>query len=191
MGGLCRTDPRPAARPPGAPDKSPLRKIRDDFLMDTGLKQKDADYYSRMKGRTEAAKTEQERLKEKRSRERRRERAEAAATPAAETPVEETPVTETPVEDTTPEVPEPPVDFTEVVEPEDTAADTTYKGGEVEVGDVVDNRVVTSKTEAEAIESTGRGRRSTIATSPKGLLGTGEPGTVRKRRSLMGGGLIR
>jgi len=61
----------------------------------------------------------------------------------------------------------------------------------VSVGDVIDNRVVTSKTEADAIESTGRGRRATIATSPKGLLGTGAAGTVRRRRSLMGGGLIR
>ena len=71
----------------------------------------------------------------------------------------------------------------------DTGADTTYKGGNVDVGDVVDNRVVTSETEAEAIESTGKGRRSTIATSPKGLLGTGS--ATRPRRSLVGGGLIR
>lgn len=71
----------------------------------------------------------------------------------------------------------------------DTGVDTTYRGGNVDVGDVVDNRVVTSETEAEAIESTGKGRRSTIATSPKGLLGTG--GATRPRRSLVGGGLIR
>lgn len=71
----------------------------------------------------------------------------------------------------------------------DTGADTTYRGGNVDVGDVVDNRVVTSETEAEAIESTGKGRRSTIATSPKGLLGTGS--ATRPRRSLVGGGLIR
>lgn len=71
----------------------------------------------------------------------------------------------------------------------DTGVDTTYKGGNVDVGDVVDNRVVTSETEAEAIESTGKGRRSTIATSPKGLLGTGS--ATRPRRSLVGGGLIR
>lgn len=71
----------------------------------------------------------------------------------------------------------------------DTGVDTTYRGGNVDVGDVVDNRVVTSETEAEAIESTGKGRRSTIATSPKGLLGTGS--ATRPRRSLVGGGLIR
>ena len=71
----------------------------------------------------------------------------------------------------------------------DTGVDTTYRGGNVDVGDVIDNRVVTSETEAEAIESTGKGRRSTIATSPKGLLGTG--GATRPRRSLVGGGLIR
>ena len=59
------------------------------------------------------------------------------------------------------------------------------------VGDVIDNRVVTSETEADAIESTGKGRRATIATSPRGLLGTGTAGTVRRRRSLMGAGLIR
>ena len=89
---------------------------------------------------------------------------------------------------TTPTPPDPPIDFDDTV---DTGADTTYKGGDVSVGDVIDNRVVTSETEADAIESTGRGRLSTIATSPRGLLGTGAAGTVRRRRSLMGGGLIR
>ncbi len=59
------------------------------------------------------------------------------------------------------------------------------------VGDVIDNRVVTSETEADAIESTGKGRVSTIATSAKGLLGLGTSGQTRRRRSLMGGGLIR
>ncbi len=180
MGGLCRTDPRPAAKPPGAPDKSPIEKIKDDFLMDTGLKQKDADYYSRLPERQAASQAALQAMSERRADKNDEKQAQAAE-----------PVEETVVEDTTPEVPEPPVDFTEVVEPEDTGADTTYEGGEVEVGDVVDNRVVTSKTEAKAIESTGKGRKSTIATSPKGLLGTGEPGTVRGRRSLMGGGLIR
>lgn len=188
MGALCRKDPKPAAKPPGAPDKSPIQKIKDDFLMDTGLKQKDADYYSRLPGRTEAAKAEQERLKEKRARDKDKEQKAAAETPVVETPVEDTPVVDTPVEDTTPTPPPAPPPFTETV---DTGADTTYKGGDVSVGDVIDNRVVTSETEAEAIESTGKGRKSTIATSPKGLLGTGEPGTVRGRRSLMGGGLIR
>lgn len=185
MGALCRKDPRPAAKPPGAPDKSPIQKIKDDFLMDTGLKQKDADYYSRLPGRTEAAKAEQERLKEKRAKDKDKEQKAAAATPVAETPV-----VDTPVEDTTPTPPPAPPPFTPPVTTT-PAVDTTYRGGSVSVGDVVDNRVVTSKTEAEAIESTGKGRKSTIATSPKGLLGTGEPGTVRGRRSLMGGGLIR
>jgi len=188
MGGMCpKRDPKPAAKPPGAPDKSPIEKIKDDFLMDTGLKQKDADYYSRLPERQAASQAALQAMSERRADKNDEKQAQAAA----EEPVTEEPVEETVVEDTTPEVPEPPVDFTEVVEPEDTGADTTYEGGEVEVGDVVDNRVVTSKTEAEAIESTGKGRKSTIATSPKGLLGTGEPGTVRRRRSLMGGGLIR
>lgn len=183
MGALCRKDPRPAAKPPGAPDKSGIEKIKDDVLMDLGLKQKDADYYSRLPGRKEASQAALEKMREDRKKDKDKKQAEAAAEEA----VTQEPVAEV-VADTTPTPPPAPPPFTETV---DTGADTTYKGGDVSVGDVVDNRVVTSETEAEAIESTGRGRRSTIATSPKGLLGTGEPGTVRRRRSLMGGGLIR
>jgi len=109
------------------------------------------------------------------------------STPEPEAPTEpETPTTPTPPRTPTPPPSPPDIGTTTVV---DTGVDTTYKGGNVEVGDVVDNRVVTSETEAEAIESTGKGRRSTIATSPKGLLGTG--GATRPRRSLVGGGLIR
>jgi hypothetical protein len=183
MGGLCSKDPKPAAKPPGAPDKSGVQKIKDDVLMDLGLKQKDADYYSRLPERQAASQAALEKMREDRKKDKDKKQAEAAA----EEPVTEEPVAEV-VEDTTPTPPPAPPPFTETV---DTGADTTYKGGDVSVGDVVDNRVVTSETEAEAIESTGKGRKSTIATSPKGLLGTGEPGTVRRRRSLMGGGLIR
>jgi hypothetical protein len=109
------------------------------------------------------------------------------STPEPEAPTEpETPTTPTPPRTPTPPPPPPDIGTTTVV---DTGVDTTYRGGNVDVGDVIDNRVVTSETEAETIESTGKGRRSTIATSPKGLLGTG--GATRPRRSLVGGGLIK
>ena len=190
MGSLCGSRRSPGARPPGT-NKSGLRKITDDVLMDTGLKQKDADYYSRL---PERQRRSQEALAAMRDRRRKRNDDKAEATPeTSTTPV--SPVTPTgpttptqPTAPTTPTPPPPPPPFTETV---DTGADTTYKGGDVSVGDVIDNRVVTSETEADAIESTGKGRVSTIATSAKGLLGTGVAGTVRRRRSLMGGGLIR
>ena len=190
MGSLCGSRRSPGARPPGT-NKSGLRKITDDVLMDTGLKQKDADYYSRLPGRKEAS---QQALADMRERRKKRNDKKSASTPeTSTTPV--TPVTPTapitptqPTAPTTPTPPPAPPPFTETV---DTGADTTYRGGDVSVGDVIDNRVVTSETEADAIESTGKGRVSTIATSPKGLLGTGTTGTVRRRRSLMGGGLIR
>jgi len=109
------------------------------------------------------------------------------STPEPEAPTEP----ETPTTPTTPRTPTPPpsppdIGTDTVV---DTGVDTPHKGGNADVGAVIDNRVVTSETEAEAIESTGKGRRSTIATSPKGLLGTGS--ATRPRRSLVGGGLIR
>lgn len=48
-----------------------------------------------------------------------------------------------------------------------------------------------SEVEAAAIESTRGGRASTILTGPQGLLAEQEPeGQLRRRRSLMGGGLI-
>ncbi len=49
----------------------------------------------------------------------------------------------------------------------------------------------TSEVEAAAVESTQGGRASTILTSAQGLLAEEEPtGQLRRRRSLMGGGLI-
>jgi len=207
MGGLCggsratRRTPRERARQrTGAEDavrrgqvtrRTGLDAIVSDIAMDTGLRQPDTEYYSRLNERAEAAQTEQARLREKRSRDRRRER---AATATTDTTADTTVTTDTDTTatttttDTTPTPPPAPPPFTETTT---TGADTTYKGGDVGVGDVIDNRVVTSETEADAIESTGKGRVSTIATSPKGLLGTGTTGTVRRRRSLMGSGLLR
>ena len=194
MGSLCGSRRSPGARPPGT-KKSGLRKITDDVLMDTGLKQKDADYYSRL---PERQKRSQEALAA--MRDRRRKRNDDKVTTTTDTTTDTTDTTDTTTDTdtdttatttttaTTPTPPPPPKPFTETV---DTGADTTYKGGNVSVGDVIDNRVVTSEAEADAIESTGKGRVSTIATSPRGLLGTGVAGTVRRRRSLMGGGLIR
>lgn len=209
MGGLCggsratRRTPRERARQrTGAEDavrrgqvtrRTGLDAIVSDIAMDTGLRQPDTEYYSRLNERAEAAQTEQARLREKRSRDRRRERAATATTDttaATVTPVTPTAPT-TPTQPTAPTTPTPPPAPPPFTETTTTGADTTYKGGDVSVGDVIDNRVVTSETEADAIESTGKGRVSTIATSPKGLLGTGTTGTVRKRRSLMGSGLLR
>ena len=49
----------------------------------------------------------------------------------------------------------------------------------------------TSEAEAAAVDSTTRGRASTVLTGMQGLLAEEEPtGQVRRRRSLMGGGLI-
>ena len=45
-------------------NKSAFEKIKDDFLMDMGFKNKDADYYRRLDDRSDAAKKEQERKKE-------------------------------------------------------------------------------------------------------------------------------
>jgi alpha-beta hydrolase superfamily lysophospholipase len=55
----------------------------------------------------------------------------------------------------------------------------------------VGSEAPTSAVEAAAIESTKGGRASTILTSTLGLLADAEAtGQLRKRRSLMGGGLI-
>jgi len=205
MGGLCggsratRRTPRERARQrTGAEDavrrgqvtrRTGLDAIVSDIAMDTGLRQPDTEYYSRL---NERQRRSQQALAD--MRERRRKRNDNKVTTTTDTTADTTATTDTDTTatttttDTTPTPPSPPTPFTETTT---TGADTTYKGGDVSVGDVIDNRVVTSETEADAIESTGKGRVSTIATSPKGLLGTGTTGTVRRRRSLMGGGLIR
>ena len=205
MGGLCggsratRRTPRERARQrTGAEEavrrgqvtrRTGLDAIVSDIAMDTGLRQPDTEYYSRL---NERQRRSQEALAA--TRERRRKRNDDKVTTTTDTTTDTTADTDTDTATTTtttattPTPPPAPPPFTETV---DTGADTTYKGGDVSVGDVVDNRVVTSETEADAIESTGKGRRATIATSPRGLLGTGTAGTVRRRRSLMGAGLIR
>jgi len=206
MGGLCggsratRRTPRERARQrTGAEDavrrgqvtrRTGLDAIVSDIAMDTGLRQPDTEYYSRL---NERQRRSQEALAA--MRERRRKRNDNKVTTTTDTTTDTTDTTTdtdttatTTTTATTPTPPPAPPPFTETTT---TGADTTYKGGDVSVGDVIDNRVVTSETEADAIESTGKGRVSTIATSAKGLLGTGAAGTVRRRRSLMGGGLIR
>ncbi len=204
MGGLCggsratRRTPRERARQrTGAEEavrrgqvtrRTGLDAIVSDIAMDTGLRQPDTEYYSRL---NERQRRSQEALAAMRDRRRRRNDDKANDTTETKPTEEVTNVTETTSNDTTATTPTPPPappPFTETV---DTGADTTYKGGDVGVGDVIDNRVVTSETEADAIESTGKGRVSTIATSAKGLLGLGTSGQTRRRRSLMGGGLIR
>ena len=205
MGGLCggsratrRTPTERARQRTGAEDavrrgqvtrRTGLDAIVNDIAMDTGLRQPDTEYYSRL---NERQRRSQQALAD--MRERRRKRNDNKVTTTTDTTADTTATTDTDTTatttttDTTPTPPSPPTPFTETTT---TGADTTYKGGDVSVGDVIDNRVVTSETEADAIESTGKGRVSTIATSAKGLLGTGAAGTVRRRRSLMGGGLIR
>ena len=81
-------------------NKSAFEKIKDDFLMDIGVKNKDADYYRRLGDRSDAAKKEQERLKEKRDRDRDRARS-TTTTPTTTT------TTTTPTTTVTP--PPPPV----------------------------------------------------------------------------------
>jgi len=208
MGGLCgrsratrRTPAERARQRTGAEDavrrgqvtrRTGLDAIVNDIAMDTGLRQPDTEYYSRL---NERQRRSQEALAAMRDRRRKRNDNKVTTTTDTTTDTTDTTAdtdtdttTTTTTTATTPTPPDPPTSFDDTV---NTGADTTYKGGDVSVGDVIDNRVVTSETEAEAIESTGKGRVSTIATSPKGLLGTGTAGTVRRRRSLMGGGLIR
>ena len=78
-------------------NKSAFEKIKDDFLMDMGFKNKDADYYRRLDDRSDAAKKEQERLKEKRDRDRDRARSTTTTpTTTTTTPTTTTPTTTTP-----------------------------------------------------------------------------------------------
>ena len=75
-------------------------------------------------------------------------------------------------------------------EPDTGAGTTTALGAEEEADEL--EKVAKGETEkkvADTIRSTGR--RSTIRTTPRGLLNTDDPSSLRPRRSLMGGGLLR
>jgi hypothetical protein len=138
----------------------------DDVLMDLGLKDKNVAYYRDLKSRQDKSMS----LLTAGSDD------DGPSRTVTEEPEEEEEATdETTVIDIVAEVPEAPTTVRRRRPPPPPKPDPVYKGRRIEPP--------AGQTESEAMEAGQRGRKSTIATSPTGLLGEPEV----RRRSLMGG----
>jgi hypothetical protein len=188
------------ASPKEDTSKSFLRRMFDDAAMDIGATTKDADYFARLEDRQ---KRSEDMMKSMMTRDRSQ-----PSTPEPE-PIaapEPTPVSAPKL--TPPPAPKPvtPPQPVEVVAPKttetqpskpkadegagapeapDTGVGTTTASGGQEEAQIIE-AAAQGPAETNVAETARRGRRSTIATTPRGLLTDGKS-ALRKRRSLMGG----
>lgn len=173
--------------------KTGFQQVKDDIQMDLGIKEKDVDYYARLDDR---AARSQKALKDITAKAFESDDKPATVKPSpAPEPVKETPVAEEikppeppkPVAEAEPITPVTKVDTTTEgdkapTEPDVGAGTTTALGGEEEAAKL--EQVAEGEAEKKVADTVRKGRRSTIRTTPKGLLSTAP---TRRRRSLMGG----
>lgn len=146
-------------------EQFPKNTAVDDLLMDLGLKDKNVAYYRDLKSRQEKSMS----LLTAGSDD------DGPSRTVTEAPEEEEVTDEVTPVDIVAEVPEAPTTVRRRRPPPPPKPDPVYKGRRIEPP--------AGQTESEAMEAGQRGRKSTIATSPIGLLGEPEV----RRRSLMGG----
>lgn len=177
-----------------ATTSGPIKKATDDFLMDIGIKPKTTDYYARLPERKAAsmAATEQM-MKDTMDNDKPAPAPEKPAEPVAETPTEPAAPPPTPVETAQAEV-ELRVDDL-VKDPGQRAAEERARGTpEMDVGTAAGAQaeraavIADTQAEQEAADALLKGRRSTILTTPGGLLAPAEEeGKTTRRKSLLGG----
>ena len=176
-----------------ATTSGPIKKATDDFLMDIGIKPKTTDYYARLPERKAAsmAATEQM-MRDTMDNDKPAPAPEKPAEPVAEAPTEPAaPPPPTPVETAQAEVELRVEDL--VRDPGDRAAEERARGTpEMDLGTAAgaqaERAAVIAETQAEqeAADALLKGRRSTILTTPGGLLAP-EEGETTEARSLLGG----
>ena len=188
-----KTETVAKAAPKEDTSKSALTKMKDDLLMDIGVKTKDADYFARLDERQEKSKALVEKMRDDKG-DRKPAKTEAVVQttpkPVAETPVVEEikpPEPPKPVAEAEPLTPVTEVDTTTEgdkapTQPDVGAGTTTALGGEEEAAKL--EKVAEGEAEKKVAETVRKGRRSTITTTPQGLLA---PAPTRRRRTLMGG----
>lgn len=175
-----------------ATTSGPIKKATDDFLMDIGIKPKTTDYYARLPERTAASMAATEQMMKQKD-DKPAPAPEKPAEPVAETPAEPAaPPPPTPVETAQAEV-ELRVDDL-VKDPGQRAAEERARGTpEMDVGTAAGARaeraavIADTQAEQEAADALLKGRRSTILTTPGGLLAPAEEeGKTTRRKSLLG-----
>ena len=198
--GRVASSPLPVARGQAAPEKSLLTRIKDDILMSVGIAEPSVEYLASLPERQARSKQALEELLAKQRADRAASQAAAPApapTPAPEptpAPAPMTPAPPPPPEPVAPpaSAPAPTVEGAAAADiPVSTGAgSTSAAGGAAEAAAIA--ATATGEPEKTAAEAAAKGRRSTILTGPQGLLaGQEQPGLLRQRRSLAGGGLLR
>ena len=168
---------RDQGAPRGSTMNAPANTVTDTVLMDLGLKEKNDVYDRDLKARqmASAAALKEFTAQQKRNDKDSRPAATVTATDTATT-------TDTAADTTTTLDTATDTDLTEV----ETISETTFGGGDF-TGNAGSGASV-GAAEDEAIDLMKKGRRSTILTTPGGLLGDGEEDgkKTRRRRSLIG-----
>ncbi len=176
----------------GSVSDLPKNSATDDLLMDLGIKEKNAAYQRDLAGRQARANAANEEMMKS-------DNNDSSATAVTATDTATTTTTDTATDTTTTLDTDTDTDLTEV----ETISETTFGGGDftgnagsgASVGTAAggdEQATAASATsvgaaEDEAIDLMKKGRRSTILTTPGGLLGTDEKeGKTRRRRSLIG-----
>ena len=151
----------------------------DDLQMDLGIKEKNAAYYRDLDERSERSKAALEKMKEDRKKRNKNKPAEPEVEVVEEEPEEEEEVT-------TPVPPKPPAPPPPINPP--GGGTNTADSGKTEA-DILRN-IAEGPAEEKVADTMELGRRSTIMTTPGGLLTDPNDPNLRRKRSLMGGGLI-
>lgn len=188
--------------------KTGFQQVKDDIQMDLGMKDKDVDYYARIDDRAARSKAAMDNLgKDIFGNPASEDKPKSTLT--SETKKSDPVSTITKADELT--IPEPPKEIASSdalgpvggldeeikkdpskagkgegldapTEPDTGAGTTTALGGQEEAAKL--EEVAGGEAEKKLANTLKKGRRSTVATTPKGLL---SPAPVRPRRSLMGG----
>jgi type IV secretory pathway VirB10-like protein len=179
-----------------ATQAGPIGKAADDFLMDVGLKAKTTDYYARLPERAAASRAANESMMRS-SDDRPAPAPVAPATPPAPeptAPAPTAPVTQPPAVETAQADLTLAVDELTMPAGERAARERAAGTPAMDLGTAAGaaaeraaaEQTATSEAEREAADALLKGRRSTILTTPGGLLAPAEEQTTRTR-SLIGG----
>ena len=189
--------------------KTGFQQVKDDIQMDLGMKPKDVDYYARLDDRAARSKAAMENLGKDIFGRPASDDKPASKPKQTETKKADPVSTITKADELT--IPEPPKPITSSdalgpvgglgedikadpdkagkgegldapTEPDTGAGTSTAKGGEEEAEKL--EEIAGGEAEKKVADTVRKGRRSTIKTTPKGLLSSAP---VRPRRSLMGG----
>ena len=196
-GGRIRVDKPKGGRGSYQLMQKPKNSAFTDLKMDLGITPRNDVYFRDLSSRQDAAKAEQARLKQKRAKKNDRKNAIIDTTTETTETTETTTTTDDDITNvgtsatstvTPPPDPGPPTDLTDTFDSSgnQTSGISTAASGVIEAEQI--RAAADGPSEAAVAETAMKGRRATIQTTPQGLIRT--EANTRRKRSLMGGGLL-